>query len=420
MVVVLEKQETKQAVATRTIEEIVEALIDYRGKTPPKTTDGIRLITAKVIKDGRITEDNFEYIDEDYYDTWMRRGLPKYGDVLITEAPLGEVARLRLAEKIALAQRVILLRGKESIIDNDYLFYALRSPFAQAELYSRSSGTTVLGIKQSELRQVKIPYFELSIQQKIASILSAYDDLIENNLRRIKLLEDMAQALYREWFVHFRYPGHEQVPLIDSGCPNFGDPIPQGWKVKKLGDVADDVRHSVSVGKVDPETPYVGLEHIPRKTMALSEWGKAEEVQSSKLAFKQGEILFCKIRPYFHKVCVAPVDGVCSTDAIVIVPKKPQLFSLVLSVVFSEDFVAHATQTSQGTKMPRANWNVLTQYPVIIPPNDALSRFNAIVLDIVQLQRNLVFRNRNLRQTRDLLLPRLISGQLDVSELEVG
>jgi type I restriction enzyme S subunit len=187
--------------------------------------------------------------------------------------------------------------------------------------------------------------------------------------------------------------------------------------VKKLGEVAEDIRRSVSVGKVDPETPYVGLEHIPRKSMALSEWGKAEEVQSSKLAFKQGEILFGKIRPYFHKVCVAPVDGVCSTDAIVIVPKESQLFSLVLSVVFSEDFVAHATQTSQGTKMPRANWNVLTQYPVIIPPDDMLSQFNAIVLDIVQLQRNLVFRNRNLRQTRDLLLPRLISGQLDVETI---
>src|ERR1039457_4011198 len=133
---------------TKTIEAVTLDLIDYRGKTPTKTADGVKLITAKVVKDGFIQDGEHEYIAEEDYDTWMRRGLPKRWDILITtEAPLGEVAQLRTRERIALAQRVILLRGNPSLIDQQYYFQALKSPFVQGELAKRATGTTVLGIK---------------------------------------------------------------------------------------------------------------------------------------------------------------------------------------------------------------------------------------------------------------------------------
>ncbi len=115
--------------------------------------------------------------------------------------------------------------------------------------------------------------------------------------------------------------------------------MPAGWEVVTLGDIARDVRRGVQPNQIDPETPYFGLEHLPRKSIALAEWGTASEVQSTKLAFKKGEILFGKIRPYFHKVGVAPVDGVCSSDTIVIVPKAPEHFAIVLGCVSSEEFV---------------------------------------------------------------------------------
>ncbi len=193
-----------------------------------------------------------------------------------------------------------------------------------------------------------------------------------------------------------------------------GKSLPEGWKAKTLGDIAQDIRRNVHPNDIDPETPYFGLEHLPRKSIALSEWGKVGDVQSTKLAFKKGEILFGKIRPYFHKVGVAPLDGVASSDTIIIAPKSPEYFGLVLGCVFSEAFVNHATQTSQGTKMPRANWKVLVKYPVLIPPKLLLEQFNQITQDIVEFIHNLLFRNRNLRQTRDLLLPRLVSGEIDV------
>jgi len=145
--------------------------------------------------------------------------------------------------------------------------------------------------------------------------------------------------------------------------------------------------------------------------------GRAEH---KKLAFEKGEILFGKIRPYFHKVGVAPLDGVCSSDTIVIRAKEPECFGVVLCCVSSEAFVAHATQTSQGTEMPRANWDVLTKYPVALPPEPVLTEFNATINDYVALIQNLLFKNRNLRRTLDLLLPKLISGEVDVAGLEIA
>jgi type I restriction enzyme S subunit len=193
--------------------------------------------------------------------------------------------------------------------------------------------------------------------------------------------------------------------------------VPKGWRFGALGDLVDDVRDGVNPDAVPPETAYVGLEHMPRRSIALAEWGRAADVSSTKLRFRGGDILFGKIRPYFHKVAVAPVAGVASSDAIVIRAKRMQDFGLALSVVSSDAFVAHATQTSNGTKMPRANWSVLRQYPVPIPPPELHKRFEAFMAGIVAAVNYHVLRNRNLRATRDLLLPKLISGELDVSAI---
>ena len=254
---------------TKTIEEVTETLIDYRGKTPPKTSCGVKLITAKIIKDGFVQNNNLEYISEETYGTWMRRGMPKQWDILITtEAPLGEVAQLRTTEKIALAQRVILLRGNPRVINQQYYFQALKSSFVQAGLQMRATGTTVAGIKQSELRQVEIPLPPLPTQRKIAAVLSAYDDLIENNTRRIEILEEMARAIYREWFVEFRFPGHDGVKMVESELGL----IPQGWEVKSFGEVSlnfDRQRKPLSGmvrSTMQGEYPYYGaakvLDHI--------------------------------------------------------------------------------------------------------------------------------------------------------------
>ena len=346
----------------------------------------------------------------------MRRGLPQKLDVLLTtEAPLGEVAILRDDARIALAQRIILLRAKPGLLDPLYLFYALQSDFGQGELKARASGTTVLGIKQSELRKVRVPVFPLPVQQRIAGILSAYDELIENNQRRIKILESMTRALYREWFVHFRFPGHESHNRVASP---LGE-IPQGWEVKKLGDLAEDMRRNVPKGKLKEPTPFVGLEHIPRRSLALDAWETTTELGSNKLEFKKGEVLFGKIRPYFHKVSVAPFDGLCSADTIVIRARRPEHYACVVACVSSDAFVAEASATANGAKMPRANWDVLKKYQVVIPKGDVAEKFSTLIAGVIAQQQTLIFQIQNLRRTRDLLLPRLLSRQVVLDAMEL-
>lgn len=243
------------------------------------------------------------------------------------------------------------------------------------------------------------------IQLAIASILSNYDDLIENNRRRMALLEDAARQVYLEWFVRLRFPGHEHTRIVEG--------VPEGWERKKLGDICYDVRDAVLPEALDPDTPYVGLEHMPRRSISLIEWGNAEQVSSMKLRFKEGEILFGKIRPYFHKVGIAFVDGVASSDTIIIRPNDESLNGLVLMTVSSDAFVANTSQTmKEGSKMPRADWKQMKKYSVVVPPHGLLSTFNDTIGSITAQLKNLTFQNQKLRTARDLLLPKLMSGDL--------
>ena len=304
------------------------------------------------------------------------------------------------------AEGTQIIRPKKDF-DIRYFYYALRNLPLEQFGYQRH-------FKYLKTSTIFCP--SMQVQHKIASILSTYDDLIENNTRRIKILEDMAQTLYQEWFVHYRFPGHENVSMVESEL----GPIPRGWDVGQLGSLAESIRRNVKKGKVDQDTPYFGLEHLPRKSIALSNWESVDSINSSKLIFNKDEILFGKIRPYFHKVGVAPLNGICSSDTIVIRPKRNEYFAITLSHVSSEHFIDYATATSQGTKMPRANWEVLAKYPLILPSLEILQKFNYLVQDLVAKIHNLIFRNANLRQTRDLLLPKLISGEIDVSELDIN
>ncbi len=278
------------------------------------------------------------------------------------------------------------------------------------QMQSVSRGTTQDNLSLEKLLSFDFRVPPLPVQQQIAGILSAYDELMENSQRRIRILEEMARALYREWFVHFRFPGHERVSRIASP---LGD-IPKGWEVKKLGDIAEDMRRNVPKGELNEPKPYVGLEHIPRRSLALDAWETATDLGSNKLEFKKGEVLFGKIRPYFHKVIVAPFDGVCSADTIVVRARRPEHHALVVACVSSDAFVAEASATSNGAKMPRANWDVLEKYEVVIPKGKVAERFSGLFADIIAQQQTLIFQITNLRRTRDLLLPRLLSGQVSL------
>jgi type I restriction enzyme S subunit len=270
-----------------TLEDCMEAIIDYRGKTPKKKRSGIPLITAKVIKEGRI-EPATEFIDPDDYNDWMTRGLPSTGDVLLTtEAPLGEVAQLSTSD-VALAQRVITLRGKQGVLNNSFLKYLLRTAFVQEQLKSRASGSTVSGIKQSELRKVLLRFPSYTEQVRIASILGSLDDKIELNRRMNATLESMAQAIFKSWFIDFD-PVHRnaaacsgqsyesiaeailQPETFDNLFPgSFSESklglIPSGWSITAISDFVELQRGKTYKSRLkDLPGPYLlGLGSIER------------------------------------------------------------------------------------------------------------------------------------------------------------
>lgn len=299
--------------------------------------------------------------------------------------------------------------------DAQFLYYLFRSPYGRARMASIATRTAVSGITGSNLAGLRLRVPAPEVQGRISSVLAACDALIENNQRRVEVLEEMARAIYREWLVRFRYPGHEDVPLVDSS--SLG-PIPDGWRMGCVDDLVTLNKATVDPSSVEPSTPAVGLEHIPRRQITLDDWGEAGDLRSRKGTFVPGDLLFGKIRPYFHKVSVAPVDGICSTDAIVLRPHAEHWGQAVLSIA-SDEFVAHAVQTSNGTKMPRADWKVIREFPVAVPSTEIARRFSETARGLLAHAQVLMFQDRHLVAIRDLLLPKLVTGQIDVSHPDI-
>ena len=414
----------------RSVEDSMQAIIDYRGKTPRKTLFGIPLITAKIVKDGRIMTPN-EFIASEDYELWMRRGIPEPGDVVMTtEAPLGEVAQLD-SRKVALGQRLITLSGKPDLINNTYLKFAMQSVFVQNQLKARSTGTTVIGIRQSELKKVEIPLPPLVEQRQIAHILGTLDEKIELNRQMNETLEGMARAIFKSWFVDFdpvRAKMEGRLPIgMDAATATlfpsaFQDSplgkIPESWKVGTLGEIAKNVRHSVKAGEIDSDEFYIGLEHMPRRSIALSEWQTADGLGSNKYRFRKGEILFGKLRPYFHKVGVAPLDGVCSTDILVIQPIDSEWFGVVLGFVSSDEFIAYTNAYSTGTRMPRTNWKDMSRYEIVLPQVEVSQKYTEFIKPFIERIIENIHQSHTLSQIRDALLPKLLSGEIRVTNVD--
>jgi type I restriction enzyme S subunit len=418
---------------TQTLEDICLIITDGSHSSPKSVDDGFPMASVKDLTPYGINLKTCRKISTvDFEKLVKQKCKPEVGDVLIAKdgnSALDTVCQIREKINVVLLSSVAILKPNFQLVTSSYLRYFLDSDTTRKYLKNGFiTGAAIPRVVLKDFKRCKIQVPPLLTQQKIAGILSAYDDLIENNTRRIEILEEMARMLYREWFVKFRFPVDGEKGdgdrLSSSNQPELVESelglIPKDWEVKKLGDIAQEIRRGVKPEDLPSNTPYIGLEHLPRRSISLSEWETVEQIQSTKLIFKKGEILFGKIRPYFHKVGVAPINGVCSSDAIVIQPKDDKYFSLVLSCVSSDDFVAHATQTSQGTKMPRANWKVLIEYPVLIPPESILDKFDNTIRENISRIHNLIFKNINLRKTRDLLLPRLISGEIDVEDLDLN
>ena len=301
-----------------------------------------------------------------------------------------------------------ILRGKEDIADDTFLLACLNN----ADIKPFVTGAAQPKLSQGNLRLIGIPLPPLPIQRRIAGILSAYDELIENSQRRIKILESMARALYREWFVHFRFPGHEHHPRVPSP---LGE-IPQGWHATSLGDLCElrkdpyrDAEHSA--------LPLLDMARMPSRSLAPNDTGSPAELTTSRILFQRGDTLFGAIRCYLHKVVAAHYPGVTNTSVLVLRPKSPSFRSLVAIVASDIDTIRWAETQSTGTKMPVINWGVFQGMSAPIPSKTVAIAFEDIAGPMLDEIGVLATQIQNLRRTRDLLLPRLLSGQIDVEAI---
>ena len=374
---------------------------------PEDPLTGVVFVRGGDISNGSINEENLRTITQEFSRPYARTIL-RGGEVVISLVGNPGVVAI-VPSRLAganLARQVGLIALKPEV-DAAYIKYYLMSPPGQAELFQRTQGAVQKVINLSDLKRVKVGLPSRQAQKGIVSILSAYDDLIENNRRRIALLEAAARILYREWFVHFRFPGNEHVEITGA--------LPIGWERRVLGDIVEVVKDTVKPSNFTDDDIHIGLEHIPRRSFTLANWESTQGLASSKARFEEGDILFCKIRPYFHKVGFTLRAGLASSDALVWRVKDAEDWPLVVCATSSNHFVAVASKTvREGSKMPRADWNVLQNYPIPKPPVGLLGIFNDTINPITAQCKALALQNQALVQGRDLLLPRLMSGEIKV------
>jgi type I restriction enzyme S subunit len=405
------------------LEDCMSAIIDYRGKTPRKTSIGIPLITAKIVKGGRI-ETPDEFIDPAEYDSWMRRGLPKIGDVVLTtEAPLGEVAQLT-TDRIALAQRLILLRGKPNVLDNGYLKYMLMSEAVQSQLHGRASGTTVVGIKQSELRKVVFHLPSISEQRAIANALGALDDKIEQNRRTSAALELLARAIFRAWFVDFEpikakaagavsFPSMPQ-PVFDVLPTTFISselgPIPFGWDIKPLSAVVN-----LTMGQSPSSEFYNETGHGLPFHQGVTDFGyrfpsnRVYCTTEGRIA-DAGDILL-SVR--------APVGRINVTDSRIMLGRglaglrhkanrQSSLLYQLRHIFATEDAIGDGTIYKAVTK------TFLSSMSLVVPADAIQEAFESVISPVDALIEACERESVALEATRDYLLPKLLSGKVHV------
>lgn len=376
----------------KSLSEICELVVDCEHKTAPTQEHGYPSIRTPNIGKGYFILNGVNRVSEETYKLWTRRATPQEGDLILArEAPVGNVAVIPEGEQYCLGQRTVLIRPKKDIIDPNYLCFLLLSPGVQGELLGKSSGATVHHLNIKDIRALQLPNIpSLNKQKQISSNIKKYDTLIATNQKRINLLEEAARLIYREWFVHMRFPGHDSIDKNNE--------TPEGWTKKPLREIA-----KLHYGKA--------LKASERKPGKFPVYGSSGIVGYHNTPFVQaGSIIVGRKGNigslfYSEKACF-PIDTV-----FFISPEQSSRW--LYFALHSLNFI------SSDSAVPGLNRGYAESLPVMEPDMRTQERFKALTdplfteIEILQQQ------NHHLAQARDLLLPKLMSGQIDVSNIQL-
>ncbi len=383
-----------------TLNDVCVKITDGAHLSPKSVANGMPMASVKDLTSYGINIDSCRQITKEDYDKLVRQGCqPLEGDVLIAKdgaTALDTVCVVKKTSEVVLLSSVAILRPDREKIDSLFLRYYLDSETTRS--YMKGAYTTGAAIPRVVLKDFKlasIKFASLPIQRKIAAILSAYDDLIENNLRRIKILEEMAQNLYREWFVKFRFPGHEQARFVDSPLGR----IPEEWEVKKLGEIL-----GLKYGKA--------LKQENRREGNVPVYGSSGVVGYHDVHLVNGPGIVIGRKGnvgsvYWSEKSFYPID-----TAYFVSSEMPLRF--LFYDLQTKNFL------NNDAAVPGLNRNQAYSLETVIPPEDILLQFCCFADDFEQQAALLRIKNTTLRRTRDMLLPRLISGEVNVSELDIA
>ncbi len=393
--------------------------------------EGIPVIMPKDIIEGRIVTDSIARVSLDHVERLSRHKV-KPGDIVYGRR--GDIGRQALVRKTQAGwlcgTGCLRLSLGNSVIEPLFLHYYLRDAEVIGWIANQAVGATLPNLNTGILRSVPVRLPPLPVQRKIAAILSAYDDLIENNLRRIKILEEMAQNLYREWFVKFRFPGHEHSRFVDSPLGR----IPEGWDVtnleRQLITLESGKRPKGGIKDEQNGVPSVGAENIlgiGRHNFQNEKYVSRKFFESMrKGVVKDGDVALYKDGAYIGKSSYFrngfPHAEFCVNEHVFLLRtngKRMTQNSLYLWLQ-EADTISAIRATNANAAQPGINQLGISGLPLVLPKEEVVHDFDQLVESNLALVVNLAKRNKSLRRTRDLLLPKLISGEVDVSELDIA
>ncbi|KAA3640764.1 MAG: restriction endonuclease subunit S [Bacteroidetes bacterium] len=405
------------------IDAVCNEIVDCLNRTAPKVDyeTPYKMIRTSNVRHGRIDLENVFYVDEATYKKWTRRLIPKKYDIILTrEAPLGEIGMLKSDDLVFLGQRTVMYRANEKVCDPHFLYYSLLGPNCQSNIKAFGSGSTVEHMKVPDSKRIKLYLPSLRTQRKIASILSAYDDLIENNLRRIKLLEEMAQLTYEEWFVRMKFPGHENAKVDEETG------LPEGWRKVKTSDLFD-----ITIGKTPPRG-----ESLWFNQQDGVKWASIKDIRGANIyIFESSETISNEAAEKFNfkfieegnvvlsfKLTVGLVaianERMTTNEAIAHFNPKSSNY---LKTSYSYFYLRRFNYNSLGSTSSignAINSKIVKRIPFVIPSKNVASSFDIVINPLMKTIKKLLIQNQLLKEARDILLPRLMTGVIDVEELE--
>ena len=393
------------------LKDVCEFIVDCPHTTAQDEGQGYPLIRTPNIGKGRFDLDGVHRVSEDIYKKRNLRATPQDNDLIFArEAPAGNAAIIKNGNKFCLGQRTVLIRPNPQLVCPDFLTYFLLAPQQQYGLLGTANGATVAHVNLPTIRELEIDIPSLEEQCHIANILSAYDDLIENNQKQIKLLEEAAQRLYKEWFIDLHFPGWENTTITDS--------VPEGWEQKTIADVSSVLRRGISPKYNDAaEITVINQKCIRQTIVDMSESRKQEKKFPDELTLLDSDTVICStgagtlgrvgqiFGDYPNTTLDSHVTLVRASDRC----GKQYMFH---TLKFNQTRLMGMGQGS--TNQLELNRSVIQQTELLFPPEETVAQFERIAQPIhdriTALNRQSIF----LKETRDRLLPKLMSGELEV------